>query len=207
VASSQTQHAVVEIVEKTDNFVGKASNVNDALNAISASEAFRKYDLLTQSPVLNSAGNLRGMVVSGRWRTVFQVTGEVGDVLGKVAVVAALAANIVHSWNEIDSIMNSSDSWDVKGAKLSSQVSSVAMRTVAGVVPAGFGVLAYSMQGYCQIGGLATGGRFQPQACISRLQAANAAVNTTFNKFTDGNNIYSFLNVNITPRVSRWMGN
>lgn len=203
---SQVPHAIVEITEKADQAIASLSTLNDAVKAISASEAFRKYNWLKSIPVMNAAGDLRGMVVSSRWRTVFQVSGDVGGVLEKVAVVAGLAVNIVHSWNEIETIYNSQDPWDVKGAKLSSQVSSVAIRTVGGIIPAGFSLLALSMQGYCQAGGVVTGSRFQPQACIAKLKAASSYVNTTFNNVTDGDNIYSFLNVTITPRVNRLMG-
>jgi hypothetical protein len=203
----QHPHAVVEILQTTDKSLSTADSSLGVLKAISASEAFLKYNWLMDAPVLNAAGDFRGMVVSADWRTVFQISSKAGEVVGNLAVVAALAVNIVEAKQQIESILNSNDSWDVKGAKLSTQVASISIRTVGGVAPAGVGILTSTLQGYCQLGGIASGGRFNPQACVSNLAAANTYVNTTFNKITDGNNIYGFLNVTITPHVSKWMGN
>ena len=201
------KHAVVEIVNTTDKVAGGVDNTNSMVRAISASEAFRQYNWLSDAPILNSAGDLRGMVLSAQWRTAFQVTTKIGDVAGKIATIAALAANIVKASGAIDSILNSKDSWDVKGAKLSTQVSSVAIRTVTGVVPAGVDLLTKSLSGYCMLAGVVTNSRFQPQSCVAKLSQADVYVQTTFDKVTDGNNIYMFLNVTITPRVSRLLGN
>jgi len=200
------KHTVVEIVHATDKVAGAVDSTNSAVRAISASEAFRQYSWLKGAPVLNTAGDLRGMVLSARWNSAFQVTTKIGDVAGKIAVVASLAVNIVQSSKQIDDILHSNDSWDVKGAKLSSQVSSIAIRTVGGVVPAGVDVLTRSMTGYCQLAGLVTNGRFQSQTCVTNLSSFDGRVQTTFNRVTDGNNIYNFLNVTITPRVSRLLG-
>jgi hypothetical protein len=188
-------HAIVEIVETADKVAGGADSANSAFRAISASEAFRKYNWLTSQPGLNSVGDLRGMVVSARWRTAFNIAGDAGEVLGRVALVAALAGNIVKASKEIDAIVSSNASWSEKGARLSTQVSSVAIRTVGGVVPAGFEMVAFSLQGYCQLGGVVSGQSFDPRACVSNLKAATKYVNTTFDHFTDGNNIYQFINI------------
>jgi hypothetical protein len=114
VSTTNAPHLVVEIAEKTDKAATNVGAANSALNVISASEAFRKFNWLKNIPVTNSADNLRGMVVSARWRTAFQVSGKIGGVLERVGVVAGLAVNIFHSWHEIETIYSSSEPWDVK---------------------------------------------------------------------------------------------
>lgn len=190
-------HAVIEIVDTTDRVVGSLSSAAGILKAISASEAFRKYNWIAGSPALNLSGDFRGMVISAKWRTVFNVSSKVGDVLGNLAVIAALAGNIVNARTEIEQILSSNASADIKAAKISDQVASVAIRTVAGVVPVGYEALSFSLQGYCQIGGLLSGGRFNAQACINNLKSSRAWINTTYQNVTDGNNIYNFINVHI----------
>ena len=142
-----SNHAIVEIVETSDKVAGGLDSANSVVQAISASEAFRKYNWLANQPALNSVGDLRGMVVSARWRTVFTYASDADDVLGRIALIAALAGNILKASKEIEAIVNSNASWSEKGARLSTQVSSVALRTVGGVAPAGFEVLAFSLQG------------------------------------------------------------
>jgi hypothetical protein len=199
-------HAIVEIVETTDKVAGGLDTANSVARAISASEAFQKYNWLANQPVFNSVGDLRGMVVSARWRTAFNFASDTGDVLGRIALIAAFAGNIVKASKEIDTIVNSNASWSEKGARLSTQVSSVAIRTLLGAVPAGFEVVAFSLKGYCQLGSAVSGQRFDPRGCIANLNSATSYVNTTFNSVTDGNNIYQFINIYETPIVDKMMG-
>lgn len=203
--SQQQPPAFIEIVQTTEKVTDSFSRGTNALQAISASEAFRKYDWLAKAPGLNSAGNLRGMVISARWHTVFQVSCEFADAFEHLAFVAGVAVNILHSSAEIEAIFNSDDSWNIKGPGLCFHVTSLATRTVFGSIPAGFSLLAMSLQGYCQLGSQATGGRFQPESCIANLKTADTYVTTTFNNITDGNNIYGFLNATISSGVNRFM--
>ena len=190
---------VIEIIETADKGASGLDDVNKLVKVISASEAFRKYSWLKSAPILNSVGDLRGMVISAQWRTVYQVSSKVGSALGDVTVIAGLAANLAQARSEIKGILNSKNPPEIKTAQLSAQVSAIIFRTLGGVVPAGFGILATSVQGYCRLAGLASGGRFNPQACISNLDAASLSVNTTFKSITDGNNIYSFINAKVSP--------
>jgi hypothetical protein len=199
-------HAIVEIVETTDKVAGGLDSANKVVRAISASEAFSKYNWLAQQPVLNSVGDLRGMVVSAQWRTAFNFASDTGDVLGRIALIAAFAGNIVKASKEIEAIVNSNASGSEKGARLSTQVSSVAIRTLGGAIPAGFEIVAFSLKGYCQLGGVVSGQRFDPRGCVANLNKATNYVNTTFNSVTDGNNIYQFINIYETPIVDRMMG-
>jgi len=55
--------------------------------AISGSEAFRKYEWLKAAPVKNVGGNFRGMVVSARWRAVFDFSEKYIQKTEKVSAV------------------------------------------------------------------------------------------------------------------------
>ena len=151
--------AVVEIVHATDKTAGAIDSGTGLLRVISVGHAFREYDWLYK-PALNSAGNFRGMVISKNWRTVFQVTSDYKETLGNIALIAALAGNIVEARSQISTILSGKDSADIKAARMSSQISAIAIRTLTGVVPAGTHILATSLQGYCQMAGLAVGDRF-----------------------------------------------
>lgn len=90
-------HAVVEVSSK---YLDRFDNSLKAARAISASEAFRKYNWIKNVPVRNVSGNLRGMVVSNRWAAVFHFTEDVLKPVEKLAVIAALAENIAKSHHQ-----------------------------------------------------------------------------------------------------------
>ena len=127
--------------------------------------------------------------------------------VGNIALLAALAGNIVEARRQITTILNSNASADIKAAQLSTQISSVAIRTLAGIVPSGTHILATSLEGYCQLGGLMTGGNFrQPQQCVDKLRSFDAFVTTQYNKVTDGGSIYTFIETRVNPWVSQKLG-
>jgi hypothetical protein len=182
-------HATVEIVGKT---MDGADNAVKVARAIAASEAFRKYDWVRNAPVRNLAGNFRGMVLSSRWAAAYHFAESGLEVVEKVAVVAAIAVNIANASEEIEGILRSKDSWDTKAARLSTQVSSISTRTLLGVIPAGTSMLAVSLGGYCQLADLA--GLHKAAQWNEKLKSMAATVTTTFDKVTDGNTMYTFIN-------------
>src|SRR6266700_2424907 len=109
-------HSVLEIVDKLDTPV-------TAVNAIAGYEAFRKFDWLRSVPVKNAAGNFRGMVLSGRWRTVF----EISDAAADFTALAGFALNVANSAYEIERIWKSNEPWGIKGSRLATQASAIAM--------------------------------------------------------------------------------
>ena len=183
------RHAAVEIADQALDSTGGALKT---FRVIAGSEAFRKYDWIRNVRGLNSAGNFRGMVVSSRWGTAFHFAEESLKVVEKVAVFAALAANIYKARDEIHGILNSNADWATKSSQLSTQVSSVCLRTVFGVVPAGAHVIAKSIGGYLQLADLA--GLHQASRWNKALQSLDASGQATFDRVTDGNNIYLFVN-------------
>jgi hypothetical protein len=61
--------------------------------AVSASEAFRKYNWLRNVPLRNASGNFRGMVVGKRWATVFNFAEDALKPIEIIALLAGLAEN------------------------------------------------------------------------------------------------------------------
>ena len=177
-------HVALEIGHKTGD---TGAGVLKVTRAIAASEAFRKYDWLKNAPVRNVSGNLRGMVVSKQWAAVFHFAEDVLKPLEKLLLLAALAENLAKSHHEVDRILKSNDNWDTKAARLSLQVSSVMIRTVGGVVPAGAHVLATALEGYCRIAALA--GSTRAQHVDWKLQGLDAKIHSVFEKVTDGDNM------------------
>jgi len=106
-------------------------NTAGTLEKISAAEAFRRYDWLDDAPVLNAAGNYQGMVISAQWRTVYVYSSSAADTVGNITVLLSIADEVIKSKSQITSILSSNDDPYVKAAKLSSQVSGVALRVLA----------------------------------------------------------------------------
>jgi hypothetical protein len=66
-------------------------------------------------------------------------------------------------------------------------VSSIAMRTALGIVPAAALGLAMTLQGYCQIGDILTGqATSQPGSGEQNIKSVDAFINSHFEHFTDG---------------------
>ena len=100
---------------------------------ISGSQAFRRYSWLKDiagldGVGLNKAGNLRGIVISAKWRTVYKISGGIGDAL----LVLSFAKEAYRSVPEMERIFSSQDPADIKAARISSQISGICIRTLAG---------------------------------------------------------------------------
>ena len=191
-------HSVHAAVELADTYAGKAEGGLKAARAIAASEAFRKYDWLRNVPVRNLSGNLRGIVVNKRWAVVFHFAEDGLKSVEKVTLLAALAENMAKAYHQTDAILESKDSWDMKAAKLSTQVSSVAIRTAAGAIPAGTHLLATSIGGYCQLAGLV--GWQGAVRLDQKLKSLDASLTSSFEKVTDGDRMYAFINNHLVFR-------
>jgi hypothetical protein len=185
-------HFIDAAVEIGSKYLEKAEGGLKVARAVAASEAFRRYNWIKNVPVRNISGNLRGMVVSKRWAVLFHFTEDVLKPVERVAIFAALAENVAKAHEEMRMIIHSTGSWDTKAARLSTQVSSVMIRTVAGVIPAGAHVLATSLGGYCQIAGLA--GSEGAVKLDQKLKLLDTSFTSKFEKVTDGENINIFIN-------------
>jgi len=171
-----------------------------AIQTVAGTHAFRKYDWLTNSVGLNKAGNFRGMVVSARWRTAFQHIGETGEFMENIGFLAGLAAGIAEAGPRISKIADSNDTKELKTMQIAAIAGTISQRVLLGVVPGGTHLIYRSLEGWCQIAGLA-GGRAQTfsSECVSTLQHADSLVRTTFNTVTDTSNqskaFWSIINV------------
>lgn len=185
-------HVFIEMQHGADHI----DHANSVLKVIAGSEAFRKYNVLTDKAALNAAGDLRGMVLSSRWRTVFDVSSKVGSALGNILTIATLAENIYQARGRIDAIMHSKDPASVKGSKLSLEISSLCLRTAGSGVTGGAHMLARSVQGYLMMAGLVVGQQ-SVQGAIDAISAADVKFNADFDAITDPNNMYIYINAHL----------
>jgi len=177
---------VIEIVQTVNSVASVAEGGVKVLNAVSASEAFSKYNWLKNVPVFNSSGNLRGMVISSDWRVVFDVSSDALETMGNITLVAGFAANIANQWDTTKAILNSNDSRLVKGLRLATVAGTASERTLGGAVSSGASLIFQSLQGYCMLAGLAGGtAQSYSKACVAHLQGANHWVQTQFNTWSD----------------------
>ena len=188
-------HAVVEVSEK---YSETAEAGLKAARAIAATEAFRKYDWLKNVPVRNVSGNFRGMVVNKKWAGVFHFAEDALKPVEKLALITGLAANILKASRETEAILKSNDTWDSKASRLSTQVTSLVTRTLAGAIPAGAHMLALSLSGYCQMASLA--GLHGAMNLDQKVKLADASLTSGFEKVTDGENMYVFINKHLVVR-------
>jgi len=182
-------HAVVEVADKV---VDGVSTAGDWAKAIAVSEGYRKYSWLKNAPVTNVAGNFRGMVINPKWAARFQWADDALKPVEHAAFFLTLATNMAKSRHEVAQILSSRDDWTTKGARLSTQVSSVALRTAVSGATGLLDLSTLVASGYLQIADLA--GVRRAASWNKSLNAANVWVNTTVDKVTDGNNIYLFIN-------------
>lgn len=178
---------------------------NSIVHNISAAEAFRKFDWLTHSPVLNRVGDLRGMVLNARARTVFGVTGKlsaISKVAENVQLVIKIADEAGKSWPQIQEIIDSKDDPSVKFGKLSAQAagicSRVLVKTGTGTVNATTWVMrtakhinpiwwtAEAMKPF-------TGGVNRSDEAMDQMDTWMAQVERSATYAYDGKNFYSFI--------------
>ena len=121
-------------LENTLTIVEETAN---GMRLISASQAFRKYSWLKDAVGTNSSGNLRGMVISGKWNTVYKVSGSIGKAAQNAAVMIKFYEETQRSRLEMERIFMSDAPWEIKSAKISAQVSGICIRTLTSVVTGG----------------------------------------------------------------------
>jgi len=188
-AEKVKHHPVVEIVSHVDDAVDHVGHANHAVKAFTGGRAFRVYNTLREESALNSSGNLRGMVKSARWRVVFKYSSKVGEHLENMGTLASFAANIAEMWDEFETVAKSPDSAALKGMRFAAAAGTAAERTLLGSVPAGVHLIYLSLQGWCQIAGLA-GGKIESGAneCANTLKSADAIVKKSFSTIADTGN-------------------
>ena len=183
-------HMMVEIGERVSpwrDVLGSAGTF--AIAPISAVRAFREYNWIAGAPVLNSAGNLRGMVISKTARTVWNISSKGGDWVGLAGIVIELAKEIDRMqrvWSSPNLSVND------KGPMLLCLGSAAILRGVASVVPTAVHLAALSASGYLDVAGAVSGSN-KPLALADQLQKGDQWVTSTFNAQWDGANWYTFI--------------
>lgn len=182
-------HPVVEILDKTSEKLDHAHHAITAFKAIAGTRAFREYRWLNDVRIANKSGNFRGMVVSARWRTLFDYSSEAEDVLKNIGTFATFAANVAEMGHHFETIWNSRDPMSMKGLRFAAAAGTAAERTLAGGTVSGVHLIYKSLEGWCMIAGLA-GGPLQSASnrCITTLKSADALVHKTCSVLTDTNN-------------------
>ncbi len=183
-------HMMVEIGERVGPWIdvmGQAGTF--AVTPVSAARAFREYNWIADAPVLNSAGNLRGMVISKSARTVWSISTEAGEWLGLAGIVIEVAKEL----DRMQRIWSSRDlSVNDKGPMLLCLGSAAILRGVASAVPSAVHLAALSAGGYLDLAGAVSGSN-KPSALADKLRQGDQWVSSTFNAQWDGANWYTFI--------------
>jgi hypothetical protein len=199
-------HAAVEIADDAGKTFETADNARKVAKVISASHAFRKYDWLHGIPVMNTSGNLRGMVLSAKWRGAFELTVKYGKELEHyhVGTLITVAVALADSFEQIDRIWRSPESGDIKAAKLASQATAIATNCLTGVVTPPVHAVLQSLQGYCYMTDVAKGNLLG--TCGESLKKLDLAIESFGKQVSNGDEIYVYVNTTINPKISRMLG-
>lgn len=181
-----SQHKRAELLDRR---LDQASHGIDMIKMVTGGRAFRKYSALAEEVGLNQSGNLRGMVVSEKWRTVFRHSSEVGEYMENIGYLSTIVSELAKSAPGIEKILGAKDPVVFKGMQLASLAGSIAQKALIGSVPAGAHLIYRSLEGWCMLVGLA-GGTAQKASSsgIATLQRADTLVQTTFDTITDTGN-------------------
>jgi len=173
--------------QESSKTLSAASNFISGIKIISAVEAFGQFDWLNGVPVLNISGNLRGMVVSARWRTIFKIPTFRGfQFLGTLSLVAGFVANLVQESDTIEAILASSSSATLKRMELTIVADRALQRTVLGIFPALSSLAFDGLASYCRTNaGMTASPQFCSDASVGRQMYWNQRVQTEFNTWTD----------------------
>jgi hypothetical protein len=196
VPSPQTAVPVLQLVhgqqanlETADKVAGVADIARAGVRVVTGTNAFRVYDALANNIGRNSAGNFRGMVVSARWRMLYQLSSDSKNLFGNLGYLASLAGGLAEAAPEIEAISSSNNGAGTKALKLTVIAGRLSQRALLGVIPTGVHLIYKSLEGWCMLAGLAGGPLRGPSAsAVQTLQSADTLVQTTFLQVTDPNN-------------------
>ena len=182
-------HILVETGDQLDQGINVLGQFNSfVVRPIAASQAFRDYNWILDKPVLNSVGNLRGMVIDADFKTVWSVSADVGDALGLAGIVIEMAKE-THRMKNIYSSRNLTV--NEKGPLLLFIGSAAILRGVTSVVPGAVHLASLSAQGYLGLAGVISGSD-KPSNLANTIKSGDAWVAKTFSSQWDGANWYTF---------------
>ncbi|HEY7334573.1 MAG TPA: hypothetical protein VH639_06790 [Bryobacteraceae bacterium] len=160
-----------------------------AVMSWSGAHAFREYNWLTMEPVKNISGNLRGMVISAKWRTAFNFLEEskAAQSLEKIGLVAGFTTALAEKHEEFETIFGSEDPAFLKGLQYAAIAGTAAEKALAGGARFGVHAIYRSLEGWCMIAGL-LGARSSSAKAIETIDRADRYVKTAFDAITDTTN-------------------
>jgi hypothetical protein len=184
-------NVLTAIVEQGDKTLGFADYTAKGFRAVTGMQAFRSYSWMTDVRALNEAGNFRGMVVSARWATAYNVVSKAGDVVGTVATVASIASNAMQMAPQFEEVYRSNDNATIKGLRYVSLSGTVAQRTLAGIVTGGVHLIYLPLiMGCGAVAKSESGTKIGSAAgvCSAVVNNADALVKSSADYVTDPNN-------------------
>ena len=187
-------HILVECGAALDGGIRVLGQFGDyVVTPISGARAFRDYSWVSSLPAMNSTGNLRGMVLSKSFRTIWNVSTNVGEKLQLASIVIEFAKEL----SRMQQVWKSDTSVNEKGPRLLFMGSAAILRGVTSVVPEAVHLLALSAEGYLDIAGAASGSA-KPLELATTLQSADQWVSSTFQAQWNGENWYTFATQHLT---------
>jgi hypothetical protein len=195
---------VAHILHSTDTTTGNVSYVTNGFRAVTGLQAYRNYEWMTDGISLNSVGNLRGMVISARWATTYQVISKAADYVGTAATVASIASNAMELAPQFESVYNSNDSQAIKTLKFTSLAGTVAQRTLIGVITGGVHLIYLPLIVGCSSAAkIGKGGKMTDAAnvCLNVVETADSLVKQSANYITDPVNQQSWIQYFYTIQI------
>jgi hypothetical protein len=197
---------VTQIAHMSDKVTGNLSYVANGFRAFTGLAAFRGYEWMTDMRTVNIAGNFRGMVMSARWATAYNVIGPITKVVGNIATVASLTAITIDMAPDFERVYQSKVSAISKAQQYSLLTSIVAQKTLAGIVTGGVHLIYLPLIASCnavaKIGGgssISKGGFL----CSEVFQSADALVQRTVNYLTDPANQQRVIQNVLTIQIAK----
>lgn len=185
-------HFVVEFAEHADHGQHAFDGAGKAAIQISKSSALRAFRATVidsgshvPHPRLNASGNLRGMVLSKRSRVIYNISSNVAEKFEKYDSALAFAGMVIEIGKDADKIHHVIKS-NLSGAEKWRQgdliVSTAILRAVTGVVPDAAHLIAKSIEGYCELAGVVSGGKLSTEKWVGALRAADVQIKTAHQK-------------------------
>ena len=182
-------HFIVEFAEYADDGQHALDGAGKVAIQITKSSALRAFRAtITDSgshiphPHLNASGNLRGMVLSKQSRTIYNISSNIAEKFEKYDSALAFAGVIIEIGKDADKIHQISKSNLSTGEKWRQRdliVSTAILRAVTGVVPDAAHLVGKSLEGYCELAGIVSGGRVPSKKWVGALRAADVQIKTT----------------------------
>jgi len=207
--ASNASQIVIEISDGTGEVAGAVKIGANTVRVISLPVAFRRYSWLSRMPINNISGNLRGIVINAKASTAFNFAVKGAKLADRVSNITAVVTALASVYDESYAIAISNDSLSIKGAKLSDQMASAALRSITGLV------VIPELHTLCHLISWSTT-QIQPTSPNTKSTLQNVRetiddfdqqVTMTFLDLTDGNTIYNHTQKLVTPLVNRLFAN